>query len=71
MVVGYVDGSIRIWDLSKGICETILNGYKGVVIVFRYNKNGFLFVFGSKDNDVILWDVVGEFGFYRFRGYRD
>ncbi|KAJ8754057.1 hypothetical protein K2173_001955 [Erythroxylum novogranatense] len=68
---GYGDGSIRIWDSEKGICETTLNGHKGAVTVLRYNKAGSLLASGSKDNDVILWDVVGEAGLFRLRGHRD
>lgn len=37
----------------------------------RYNKAGSMFASGSKDNDVILWDVVGETGLFRLRGHRD
>lgn len=68
---GYADGSIRIWDCDKGTCETTLNGHKGAVTALRYNKLGSLLASGSKDNDVILWDVVGEAGLFRLRGHRD
>lgn len=68
---GYADGSIRIWDSEKGTCETTLNGHKGAVTVLRYNKLGSLLASGSRDNDIILWDVVGETGLYRLRGHRD
>ncbi|GAB4833568.1 Dip2/Utp12 protein [Ancistrocladus abbreviatus] len=68
---GYADGSIRIWDLDKGTCETTLNGHKGAVTVLRYDKNGSQLASGSKDNDIILWDVVGEAGLFRLRGHRD
>ncbi|KAF6167704.1 hypothetical protein GIB67_017199 [Kingdonia uniflora] len=68
---GYADGSIRIWDSEKGVCETTLNGHKGAVSSLRYNKLGNLLASGSKDNDVILWDVVGETGLFRLRGHRD
>lgn len=36
-----------------------------------YNKLGSLLASGSKDNDVILWDVIGETGLFRLRGHRD
>lgn len=68
---GYGDGSIRTWDSDKGTCETTLNGHKGAVTALRYNKAGSLLASGSKDNDVILWDVVGETGLFRLRGHRD
>lgn len=68
---GYADGGIRIWDSEKGTCETTLNGHKGAVKIIRYNKLGSLLASGSKDNDIILWDVVGEAGLFRLRGHRD
>lgn len=68
---GYAEGSIRIWDSEKGICDTTLNGHKGAVTALRYNKLGSLLATGGKDNDVILWDVVGETGLFRLRGHRD
>lgn len=40
-------------------------------MALRYNKLGSLLASGSKDNDVILWDVVGETGLFRLRGHRD
>lgn len=71
MASGYADGSIRIWDFDKGTCETTLNGHKGAVTALRYNKLGSLLASGGKDNDIILWDVVGETGLFRLRGHRD
>ncbi|KAM3341247.1 WD repeat-containing protein 3 [Capsicum galapagoense] len=68
---GYAEGSIRIWDSDKGICDTTLNGHKGAVTALRYNKPGSFLASGGKDNDVIVWDVVGETGLFRLRGHRD
>lgn len=68
---GYAAGSIRIWDCEKGTCETTLNGHKGAVTTLRFNKLGSLLASGSKDNDIVLWDVVGEAGLFRLRGHRD
>ncbi|KAL5981824.1 Dip2/Utp12 protein [Asimina triloba] len=52
-------------------CETTLNGHKGAVTALCYNKAGSMLASGSKDNDIILWDVVGESGLFRLRGHRD
>ncbi|KAH9625186.1 hypothetical protein KSS87_001871 [Heliosperma pusillum] len=71
LAVGYADGSIRLWDLDKGTCETTLNGHKGAVTALVFNKNGSTLASGSQENDIILWDVVGETGLYRLRGHRD
>ncbi|KAK9755554.1 hypothetical protein RND81_01G034100 [Saponaria officinalis] len=71
VAVGYADGSIRLWDLDKGTCETTLNGHKGAVTALVFNKIGSVLASGSKENDIILWDVVAETGLYRLRGHRD
>lgn len=68
---GYSDGSIRIWDAERGTCEATFNGHSGAVTALRYNKLGSMLASGSKDNDIILWDVVGETGLFRLRGHRD
>lgn len=68
---GHADGSVRVWDLAKGICEATLNGHKSAVTALRFDSKGEVLASGSKDCDVIVWDVVGEAGLYRFRGHRD
>ena len=37
----------------------------------RFNPSGALLGSGSKDTDIIIWDVVGETGLYRLRGHKD
>lgn len=68
---GYADGTVRIWDSEKGTCDTTLNGHRSAVTILRYNKLGSLLASGSKDCDIILWDVIGEAGLFRLRGHRD
>lgn len=62
---------MRLWDFEKGICEATLNGHKSAVSVVKFNGNGSLLASGSKDCDIILWDVVAEVGLFRLRGHRD
>lgn len=35
----------------------------------RYDKSGSMLASGSKDTDVVLWDVPGETGLFRLRGH--
>ena len=37
----------------------------------RFNVSGSLLASGSRDTDLIMWDVVGEAGLYRLRGHKD
>lgn len=71
VAVGYSDGSVRIWDIINGSCETTLNGHKKAVTALRYNKVGSILASGSKDTDIIIWDAVGEAGLFRLRGHKD
>ncbi|MCL7047922.1 hypothetical protein MKW94_012302 [Papaver nudicaule] len=73
VAVGYADGSVRIWDSNTGTCETTLNGHKGAVSALRYDKSGSNLASGGKDNDIVLWDVVGDetTGRFRLLGHRD
>ncbi|KAF4587678.1 WD domain-containing protein [Ophiocordyceps camponoti-floridani] len=69
--VGYGDGSIRLWD-SK-ICNVIVNfnGHKSAVTNLVFDKSGVRLASGSKDTDVIIWDLVAEVGQYKLRGHKD
>lgn len=69
--VGYEDGSIRLWD-SK-IATTILNfnGHRSAITILVFDKSGVRLASGSKDTDVIIWDLVAEVGQYKLRGHKD
>lgn len=69
--VGYEDGTIRLWD-SK-IATTILNfnGHKSAITILAFDKSGVRLASGSKDTDVIIWDLVAEVGQYKLRGHKD
>jgi U3 small nucleolar RNA-associated protein 12 len=41
------------------------------VTALRFHPSGSLLASGSKDTDLIIWDVVGEAGLYRLRGHKD
>lgn len=71
MASGHTDGSVRLWDFGRGVCEATLNGHKSAVTALRFNPNGSVLASGSKDCDIILWDVVAEAGLFRLRGHRD
>lgn len=69
--MGYKDGTIRVWDIVKGTCETVLTGHKGAITALSYNKGGALLASGSTDTDIIVWDAVAEAGLFRLKGHRD
>ncbi|CAB4425009.1 unnamed protein product [Rhizophagus irregularis] len=69
--VGYADGSIRIWNIETSSSSIIFNGHRGAVTALTFDKTGTRLASGSKDTDLIIWDIVGEVGLYRMRGHKD
>jgi len=64
--VGYMDGSIRLWDSETGTSTVVLNGHKKAVTTMCFDLSGQRLASGSQDTDIIVWDVVGETGLYRY-----
>uniref|UniRef100_A0A3Q3QZH0 Small-subunit processome Utp12 domain-containing protein n=1 Tax=Monopterus albus TaxID=43700 RepID=A0A3Q3QZH0_MONAL len=77
---------VFIWDIRKGEKVLILQGQKhevtflcpspdgihiSAVTIIHYDRLGARLVTGSKDTDVIVWDIINECGLYRLRGHKD
>ncbi|KAK4187957.1 hypothetical protein QBC35DRAFT_497355 [Podospora australis] len=69
--VGYENGSIRIWDGKIATSVVSFNGHKSAVTILAFDKSGVRLASGSKDTDVIIWDLVAEVGQYKLRGHKD
>lgn len=69
--MGYEDGSIRIWDSKITTTIVSFNGHKSAITVLAFDKSGVRLASGSKDTDVIVWDLVAEVGQYKLRGHKD
>ncbi|CAJ0919354.1 3716_t:CDS:10 [Entrophospora sp. SA101] len=65
------DGSIRLWNIEKSSTSNIFNGHRGAITALTFDQSGTRLASGSKDTDLIVWDVVGEIGLYRMRGHKD
>ncbi|KAF0691804.1 Aste57867_17075 [Aphanomyces stellatus] len=71
VAAGYSSGIVRIFKLSNGNVEVTLDGHKNSVESLVYGDNGALLASGSRDTDIIVWDVVSQSGLYRLRGHKD
>ncbi|KAL8774779.1 MAG: hypothetical protein Q9209_000718 [Squamulea sp. 1 TL-2023] len=69
--VGYGDGSIRIWDSSIASVVVSFNGHRSAVNILAFDSEGSRLASGSKDTDVIVWDLVAEVGLYKLRGHEN
>lgn len=69
--VGYEDGSIRLWDSKIATVIVNFNGHKSAITHLAFDKSGVRLASGSKDTDVIVWDLVAEVGQFKLRGHKD
>lgn len=47
------------------------NGHKTAVTQLKFDHSGARLASGSKDTDIIIWDLVAEVGLVRLRGHKD
>ncbi|KAI1490605.1 WD domain-containing protein [Biscogniauxia mediterranea] len=68
--VGYEDGSIRLWDKYATIIVSF-NGHRSAITTLAFDRSGVRLASGSRDTNVIVWDLVAEVGQYKLRGHKD
>ncbi len=68
--VGYADGSVRLWNSSTESTMTTLNGHKKAITSLAFDEQGTRLASGSQDTDLIVWDVIGETGLYRYETWK-
>jgi U3 small nucleolar RNA-associated protein 12 len=70
VAAGYNDGSIRLFDPWTGECEVTFTGHKTAVISLAFDRPGLRLVSGSRDTNIVVWDIVAESGLYRLHGHK-
>lgn len=63
--VGYADGSIRLWNAETSTVIVAFNGHKNAVTALAFDDTGSRLASGSRDTEVIVWDVLAETGLFR------
>lgn len=71
LATGYSSGVIKIWDSITGTLQVSFNAHRKGVTVLKFDSTGTRLVSGSKDTNIIMWDLVNEVGLYRLRSHRD
>lgn len=69
--VGYEDGSIRLWDSKIATVIVGFNGHRSAITTLTFDKSGVRLASGSKDTDLIVWDLIQERGEFLLRGHKD
>jgi WD40 repeat protein len=52
-----IDKTVRVWDVSTGVCVMILEGHRSGVLAVAYSKRGTFIASGGKDMRIRLWDA--------------
>lgn len=47
------------------------NGHRSGISALVFDQDGVRLASGSKDTDIIIWDLVAEIGLFRLRGHKD
>jgi WD40 repeat protein len=68
--VGYADGSVRLWNASTGTVVTTFNGHTKAITSLMFDAAGAMLASGSQDTTIILWDIIGEVGLFRWHNNR-
>lgn len=81
--VAYADGSIRLWNMERRAGERdggptvverpapklVFHGHRAAVTALTFDATGTHLASGSRDSEIIIWDLVGETGLVRLRGH--
>ena len=71
ILVSYDDGSIRLWDSRTATVIISFNGHKSAITQLVFDNAGVRLASGSKDTDIIVWDLIAEVGLFKLRGHTD
>jgi U3 small nucleolar RNA-associated protein 12 len=75
IAAGYQDGSVRVWSLNEtftsGELVVTFTGHKSAITQLCFDREGNRLASGSRDTDVVLWDLVSEEGIARLRSHQD
>lgn len=62
-------GQLRLENETVSSVLTFF-GHKTSVTCLDFDSNGVRLASGSKDTDIVIWDLVGECGLFRLKGHK-
>jgi U3 small nucleolar RNA-associated protein 12 len=60
-----------LWDARIDSVIISFNGHKTAITTLAFDNSGARLASGSKDTDIIVWDLVAEVGLFKLRGHKD
>lgn len=60
-----------MWDSRIASIIVSFNGHKTAVTQLAFDPSGVRLASGSKDTDIIIWDLLSEAGLFKLRGHTD
>ncbi|CAM4767347.1 unnamed protein product [Rotaria magnacalcarata] len=70
LAVGYQNGIIKIFSLTQNETTVNFHGHKSTITTLIFTQDSATLISGSKDTDIIAWDLITEAGLYRLRGHK-
>lgn len=71
LAAGYSNGIINVFRFGSVNLEMTLDGHRSEIETLTYKSDGALLVSGSRDTDIIVWDVTSQTGLYRLQGHKN
>jgi guanine nucleotide-binding protein subunit beta-2-like 1 protein len=60
LYLSFVDGTIRLWDLQRGVTSRRFISHKRDVLSVCFSSENRQIASGSRDKDIKIWNTVGE-----------
>ncbi|CAF0914831.1 unnamed protein product [Rotaria sordida] len=70
LAVGYQNGIIKIFSITQNETHVNFHGHKSTITTLTFTQDSATLISGSKDTDIIAWDLITEAGLYRLRGHK-
>ncbi|CAF0863198.1 unnamed protein product [Adineta steineri] len=70
LAVGYQNGMIKIFSTTQNETAVNFHGHKSSITTLTFTQDSATLISGSKDTDIIAWDLITEAGLYRLRGHK-
>ncbi|KAF3221062.1 hypothetical protein TWF191_007269 [Orbilia oligospora] len=64
-------GTIRLWDSKTATIIVTFNGHKSAITTLSFDASGTRLASGSRDTDIIIWDLIAEVGLFKLKGHKD